>query len=332
MFLVREGNIYKFKNVRQENVKQLPPHIFLLQEDGSLHFRAEKFSIPEKLYGNVLQTAERYVNTFNSTEEKSVGVLLSGLRGSGKTIMAKVMADKTALPIIIVQKYFENLFEVLSQLTQEVVVLIDEFEKIYNTEEKQNDLLPILDGVFSFKKFFIFTSNSHSVNKFLLNRPSRIRYHKYFGGLSREEIQEIAEDLVENKENIDDLISISDILGEIAMDSLLSVINEMNLYNESARSTIEHLNIKTETFMYDVILLINHSRYTTVFRGHPLQGDSITLYYKKDENSWYEESFVFKPEQYTMMSPEMGKMEFTSEDGVNKIVFTKKEKEKKLVF
>lgn len=49
--------------------------------------KIEDFKLPKKLYGD-FSFCDRILNTFDNTE-KNLGVLLSGEKGSGKTILAK---------------------------------------------------------------------------------------------------------------------------------------------------------------------------------------------------------------------------------------------------
>lgn len=321
MTLIQEGNIFYFKNTTLKEIKSLPKGIYTLKDDFTLKQEENKFEFPKKIYNNLEQISERYLNTFNLSN-KSVGILLSGLQGSGKTLLSKLISKD--IPTILISKYIPNLLNFLNNISQEVVILFDEFEKNYDTEEKQNDLLPILDGVFSTKKLFVFTANSDKLNKFLLNRPGRILYHKHFEGLELNVIEEIVNDLLVNKNNSEELIEICQIIGEISVDALISLTNEMNRYDETARESLKHLNIKPQKHRYEVVLLINNKKYIGNYEGHPLVNEESLIYYKKDSESWWSsESYKFNPRHFDITFGENGKMTFTHKEIDSKLIFNK---------
>lgn len=326
MTLIQENNLYYFKQTSLKEVKSLPKGLYILEDNEILKKTEENLNIPNKIYGDTEELVERYLNTFKKID-KNVGVLLTGLKGSGKSVMAKLIGQH--YPCITVSKYFDNLLSFLDDINQEVVVIFDEFEKTYDTKEKQNGLLPILDGVFKSKKLFVLTANTDDLNEFILNRASRIRYHKVFEGLSIELIEKISEDLLDDKENLEELIELCKVLGEVSTDNLIELINEMNLYNETARESLKHLNIKAENHRYEVVLLINNNRYLTDFVGHPLLNEETLLYYKdeKDKDWWGRKDYKFCPRFFEAMF-DNGKMTFEHKQNNDKIIFSKINKKK----
>lgn len=327
MNLINENNLYYFKQTSLKEIKSLPKGLYILEDNGILKKTEDNLHIPDKIYGDTEELVERYVNTFKKSD-KNMGVLLTGIKGSGKSVMAKLIGQH--YPCITISKYYDNLLSFLDNINQEVVVIFDEFEKTYDTKEKQNDLLPILDGVFKSKKLFVLTANTEDLNEFILNRASRIRYHKVFQGLSLELIEEIANDMLVNKDNLDELVEICQVLGEISTDNLIELINEMNLYNETVRESLKHLNIKAENHRYEVVLLINNKRYITDFIGHPLMNDETIIYYKDNsENDWWSrKDYKFCPRYFETMFEDQGKMTFEHTENNDKLIFTKINKKK----
>ena len=64
-------------------------------------------TIPTGLYTqDVDKFIDKVLRTFNSVSKNTTGVLLSGLKGSGKTLTAKMLALKSNIPIIIVDERF----------------------------------------------------------------------------------------------------------------------------------------------------------------------------------------------------------------------------------
>ena len=68
--------------------------------------RTQDFSLPPKVYGD-LSIADRYLKTYNH-RTRNTGVLLTGQKGSGKTILAKYLAIKSGLPVICINDAFNQ--------------------------------------------------------------------------------------------------------------------------------------------------------------------------------------------------------------------------------
>ena len=63
-------------------------------------------SLPSKVYCTQRDEhfIDKVINSYNLSESGFTGVMLAGLKGSGKTVMAKVIANKSGLPIINIDK------------------------------------------------------------------------------------------------------------------------------------------------------------------------------------------------------------------------------------
>lgn len=252
----------------------------------------EDFTTPSKIYGNSELLSSRYVNTFNGSK-KNMGILLTGLKGTGKSLTAKLTAIKANIPVILITEEFvgEEFKSFLNSIKQEVVIFIDEFEKVYNENDSQQALLSLLDGVFEGKKLFIFTSNMvNRINTYMLNRPGRIRYLAEYESLDESVINDVINDMLINKSNIPGLLAILDILGNISMDSLVGLITEMNTYGETANEAIRYLNIRPEDSQYTVSIMIDGVKIgTTSIRIHPLRIiDTYIEFYNSNTKIWDE--------------------------------------------
>lgn len=250
----------------------------------------EDFTTPRKIYGNSESLSTRYVNTFNGST-KNMGILLTGLKGTGKSLTAKLTAIKANIPVILITEEFvgEEFKSFLNNIKQEVVIFIDEFEKVYSENDTQQSLLSLLDGVFEGKKLFIFTSNMvNRVNTYMLNRPGRIRYLAEYESLDESVINDVINDILINKSNISGLLSVLDILGSISMDSLVSLITEMNTYGETANEAIKYLNIRPEDSQYSVNIMIGGIKVgTSSIRIHPLRIiDTYIEFYNSSKKEW----------------------------------------------
>lgn len=130
---------------------------------GFILVMSPSFTMPAKIYGDSEKLAERFLGTFRK-RQKNTGVLLAGEKGSGKSLMAKLLAIKgieQKMPTILVNAPFhgEGFNEFLGSITQPCVVLFDEFEKVYQDHQAQQALLTLLDGTQPSNKLFVFTTN-----------------------------------------------------------------------------------------------------------------------------------------------------------------------------
>lgn len=208
-------------------------------------------SEPPKVYGSVLKQATRIISTFND-RSANTGVLLSGQKGSGKTLLARVTAMEAQrthnIPTVLVTQEFDisALTDWLFAVKQPMVIMFDEFEKTYDREH-QSQLLTLLDGVFPTKKLFLLTCNDLSrVDTHMINRPGRIFYALRFEGLDIEFVKEYCEDTLNDKTAIDSVLTIAAMTHSFTFDMLQALVNEMNRYNESAIKALEMLNIRPD--------------------------------------------------------------------------------------
>ena len=70
----------------------------------------------------------------------------------------------------------------------------------------------------------------------LFSRPSRIRYMKKYSSLGSNEINEIIDDSLIHVDKKESIIEFCNQLNIITIDILKSIINEVNLFNESPQS------------------------------------------------------------------------------------------------
>jgi SpoVK/Ycf46/Vps4 family AAA+-type ATPase len=213
--------------------------------------KIEDFPQPKKIYGNTVPRARRIINSF-LTKDSNLGVLLTGEKGAGKTMLgrmiSKIAADELSIPTLFVTSDMssEGFYQFLYKIRQQCIVFIDEYEKIFD-KEAQETMLTLLDGVFQSKKMFILTCNDvHKIDQHLRNRPGRIHYALNFTGLDRDFIKEYCQDCLEDKSKVEEVANISSLFSAMNFDMLQSIVWEMNLYKESAPQVIEMLNAKPE--------------------------------------------------------------------------------------
>lgn len=265
-YFLKMGSIFTVSsNDNMDLHTSLPPGNYVLKYDSmrSQFFldQVEDFQLPSKLYGDTTSRASRILNTFQS-RPTTTGVLLTGEKGSGKTLLAKTIcvdATKKNIPTIIINSPFtgDGFNKFLQDIEQEAIIMFDEFEKVYNEPKSQEAILTLLDGVFPTKKLFLLTSNDkYKIDVNMRNRPGRIFYMMDFNGLPSEFIHEYAEDNLVNKAHMDSLCKLAMIFTKLNFDMLKAIVEEMNRYDESPQQVIKMLNAKPEFEMdttYNII-------------------------------------------------------------------------------
>ena len=209
---------------------------------------SERFALPSKLYGKTSLHGERILETFeNRQADSQTGVFLSGTKGSGKTLLAKYIANVSELPVIIVNTPYcdDRFMRTIQGIEQPAVILFDEFEKLYD-KEAQESILTLFDGVYTARnKIMIITCNDkHSVRDFFHNRPSRLRYAIEFEGLGASFVEEYCNDLLIDKSYIEQIIKLSASCEEFNFDMLQTLVDELNRYGGDFEDVIEILNVK----------------------------------------------------------------------------------------
>ena len=253
-YFLKSGNTFRVATKESMDLHDaLPAGNYVIKMDPFENFfleHIEDFDVPSKVYGNVLRQTERVINTFNN-RGKSTGVLMTGEKGSGKTMLSKniciEMAKQGVPTIVINQPWHGEKFNTLIQsIQQPAVVLFDEFEKVYDREQ-QEQMLTLLDGVYSTQKLFILTCNDRwRVDSHMRNRPGRIYYYFDFKGLEEEFIREYCRDNLNNKSHIDTLANIAGVFSAFNFDMLKATVEEMNRYDESPQEALRVLNVRAE--------------------------------------------------------------------------------------
>ncbi|MCQ2172182.1 MAG: ATP-binding protein [Bacteroidales bacterium] len=216
-------------------------------------------NIPEKVYGNVEPTVSRIIETFKYRSPANTGIMLSGLKGTGKTLMTRMISNKAreiGMPTILVNASFQmhSLVQFIKTITVPAVVIFDEFDKTYDASTKkgndesdsnaQSSLLTLLDGVYSSNKLFIFSLNKvTSVSDYLLSRPGRVFYHYKFDALDPDTVEAVCQDRLANPAFTNDVIMLSHVIKNFTFDILNAIIDECNHYNESPLKFADNLNV-----------------------------------------------------------------------------------------
>lgn len=211
-------------------------------------------SLPSKVY--CTQRDERFIdkviNSYNLSESGFTGVMLAGLKGSGKTVMAKMIANKSGLPIINIDKnirpyILRNLVEKLGDTS--VCFLFDELDKVL-ADYDDSVLLQVLDGSDTKGKHMIlFTCNDDDeISEYLIDRCSRIRYWRKFDEMSPSLIMEVLNDKLNDKKEVKSLTDfIKDNFEVCSFDNIASFVKEANNYPTTTfEELFEDMNLSSK--------------------------------------------------------------------------------------
>ena len=159
---------------------------------------------------------------------KNLGVIFNGLKGTGKTIAAKLLCNRIGLPVIVISKPVDGMLEFIQSLHFESIILIDEAEKTFR--EEQEVLLKMIDGVYNdMRKLYILTTNKLSIDENLLGRPGRIRYIKEFSNLSAKAVNDVIDDNLKDTSLKEEVLKVVDSLEISTIDILKAIIDECNI-------------------------------------------------------------------------------------------------------
>ena len=349
-YFIRNSNTFRIAPEESLDIQtQLPVGNYTVKfnEMGGFFFleMVDSFTPLNKLYGDTQKNSNRILRTYLD-RTVSTGVMLTGEKGSGKSLLAKTLSIDAAtmdIPTIIINESWcgDNFNKFLQDIEQPCVILFDEFEKVYDNES-QEKALTLLDGVFPSRKLFVITCNDKwRVNEHMRNRPGRIYYMLDFKGLDPVFIEEYCKDVLINKQYIAKIVEISALFEQFNFDMLKALVEEMNRYNESPQDALKMLNAKPEfnnNGKFDVQLTINgevvkDNNVRSEWGGNPLNGQVYFEWYSKtnynlpvatndhglavvsaDEDGEYWNEISFTPNHIVKVDAQAGKFTYQKDN------------------
>ena len=208
-------------------------------------------STDEKVYGNHYERIDRMIRSYKKFD-RSLGVLLSGDKGMGKSLMVRLLSEsvreKLEIPVILVDKDYPGVSSFLDQWG-EALIIFDEFEKVFDMDSdegnRQNQFLGLFDGISTTKRLYAVTVNQTSqLSDYFINRPGRFHYHLRFDYPTPDEIREYLNDQTTgvDSEEIEKAVRLAQMVN-LNYDHLRAVAFELD-QGDKFEDIIGDLNIK----------------------------------------------------------------------------------------
>lgn len=297
---IRTGNTFRVFDSSVETFEALPVGTYRVQFSpmSGPHLDVIEDLVPPqgKTYGDHERRVQRIMRAYERFD-RSMGVLLSGDKGMGKSMSVNTMASTAlkdlGLPVIAVDKNFPGVAEFIDSLG-EVMVIFDEFEKTFPVESEdgnaQDQFLSLFDGMSSIRRIYAITANSlQDLSDYLQNRPGRFHYHLRFDypsvddvreyitdevpGVSAETIEQVALFSRKVKLNFDHLRALAfelrsgdefqDVIGDLNIKRTDYTFfgAEIRLADGQVLKTRDHLDLFNET---EVLTFYGSSRYLSL--------------------------------------------------------------------
>lgn len=286
---IDNNGIFKCIDLKKEQYDKLPLGVYdigLSMSGWYLERLYDKFEFNYKIYNFHQDYLDYIINYYNSTDG-NLGILFNGLKGSGKTVLAKLLCNQLNMPVIIMRSFNESnddLINFIANINTDVVLFYDEFEKTFS--ESDSTILKLMDGVYNSKarKIHILTTNQLFINNNLLNRPSRLRYLINFDSLETQIVEAYIKDNLNDLQYYDDVMELVKSLSDVSIDILKQIISEINLFGFKSFETYKDIfNIEFNKFEYEVVC-------TEWFRSNNIKEDlpnvaKQALLFKENANS-----------------------------------------------
>ena len=267
MKIVQTGNIYKIYADDLIVKDSLPAQFYNVCFSERAGFFLEKtadITVTEKMYGVHEAKVQKILGAFG-VAERNLGVILSGEKGIGKSMSAKLLAERgvqAGYPVLLVTSFVPGISDFLAEIGQEAIIVFDEFDKTFCGKKEhegtaldpQTETLTLFDGMTQGKKLFVITCNEiRKLNDYLVNRPGRFHYHLRFEFPVDDEVREYMTDKLDAKYH-----------GEI--EKVVAFSHKVNLNYDCLRAIVFELStgLPFEEAIKDLNILKVENEWTTL--------------------------------------------------------------------
>lgn len=263
MKIVNFGDSYQIYPDNLKTFDQLPAQTYKIKFSEMSGYSLEKvndLSVKEsKIYGTHAAKVDKVMRTYEQTT-RSLGVILSGDKGIGKTMSLQLLSERMingGKPVIIIDHSYPGLANFIDSIEQDALVIFDEFEKVFQNrdagdsnsdKETQTSLLSLFDGTSSTKRLYAITVNDlRFTSSYLLNRPGRFHYHFRYDYPTYDEVMEYMNDNCKRVVPVEEKTKAANFSMKVPLnfDMLRAIVQELN-FGETFASAIQDLNIMSE--------------------------------------------------------------------------------------
>ena len=159
MKAIKIGTKIEIYNDTVMTFNELPARTYIVRFEKMSGFYLDEYAEAEikedKIYGEHMNKVKKVLRTYRAFN-RNLGVILSGFKGIGKSLFARILtveAVKNGIPVIVVDKYIPGIASYIETIDQCVMVLFDEFDKTFGDVkaiegevEPQAALLGLFDG------------------------------------------------------------------------------------------------------------------------------------------------------------------------------------------
>ena len=303
MNIVNAGSRYQVYGEDVQTFKELPIATYSIGYHQQMGFWLVKHNDlevnEERIYGSHGRKVDKVFNSFKLSE-RNFGIILSGKKGIGKSLFARMIAEKAIendLPVIIVDTAIPGISDFLSSIEQEVVIIFDEFEKTFgksgkdDSNDPQIELLSLFDGIDNGKKLFVITCNRvYDLNEFLVNRPGRFHYHFEIGCPTSDEVRDYLNDKLGSgyQEDIEKVVKLAQ-MSDITYDCLRAIAFDLR-QGYPLEETLLDLNINYEQDVtFDITVRLTNGWQMTSYnrRVNLYSKEKTTISFRNDVGEFY---------------------------------------------
>lgn len=201
LVIADEGPFIKVDHINFKNrIEKIPGGVYkvgVVDEEPVLVKDREKFDLPKRIYGKHEAYKATVVRKFRETKG-TLGVLMDGLKGTGKSLLAEGICNKlieSGMPILLVSDSVSpSLLKHFIEAMGPCAIYFDEFGKFYKEEARDKMLTLFSDSSLKQVMFIVTSNHTGELTDAMIHRPGRFFYKFNYKGLEEEEILEIIED------------------------------------------------------------------------------------------------------------------------------------------
>lgn len=197
---IKSGSTVRVYDSSVEAYDGLPVGTYVVEFHPMMGFSlrlVEDMAVGEaRVYGSRRSKIDKIMRAWEAGS-RSLGVMLSGDKGQGKSLFLRMLASaavESGLPVVKVAEAFDGLASFIDTLGP-CLVVFDEFEKIFPSarrgegSDEQVQFLGLFDGTSATRRMYCVTVNDlFEVSSYLVNRPGRFHYHLRFDYPSADEV------------------------------------------------------------------------------------------------------------------------------------------------